>query len=62
MGAIDRIQKMLETCSIGDNVFPPTILYNEGWMLRLVVDWFARNRVNNHPLCFSDNTEWYSEA
>ncbi len=62
MGAIDRIQTMLETCSNGNRIFPPTILYNEGWMLRLIVDWFARNRVKNHPLCFSDNTGWYSEA
>lgn len=62
MGSIDRIKTMLETCSNGNRFFPPTILYNEGWMLRLVVDWFARNRVNNHPLCFSNNSEWYSEA
>ena len=28
---------------------PPTILYNEGWMLRLVVDWFDKNRETIHP-------------
>ncbi len=31
-------------------------------MLRLVIDWFDRNRGINHPLCFLDNAEWYSEA
>jgi hypothetical protein len=62
MGSIDSIQLMLASCSEGKRVFPPTILYNEGWMLRLIVDWFARNRHDSHPLAFSDNAQWYSEA
>lgn len=30
----------------------PTELYNEGWMLRLILDWCARNAAEDHPLFF----------
>ena len=42
--------------------FPPTILYNEGWLLRLVVDWFSKSGFTNHPLSFPDDGHWFSEA
>ena len=42
--------------------FPPTILYNEGWLLRLVVDWFSKSGVSNHPLSFPKDGHWFSEA
>ena len=60
--AIERIKSMLELCSTDDTVFPPTILYNEGWMLRLVLDWFATHRDNDHYLSFPKDGKWYSEA
>jgi|SRR5579859_1481181 len=41
---------------------PPTQLFNEGWMLRLVLDWFDRNREIHHPLSFTPDARWYSEA
>ena len=25
--------------------FPPTILYNEGWLLRLIIDWFSTSGI-----------------
>lgn len=42
--------------------FPPTLIYNEGWLLRLVMDWFAQHKSISHPLAFEDNAFWFSEA
>jgi hypothetical protein len=41
---------------------PPTTLYNEGWMLRLVLDWFDNHRGIYHPFSFRTNSTWYSEG
>ena len=43
-------------------VFPATILYNEGWLLRLVLDWFSRQGGDTHPLDFVSGANWFSEA
>jgi len=61
---LDKIKDMLATCSEPNNVFPPTTLYNEGWMLRLVLDWFANNSssTGNHQLRIPNGGHWYSEA
>jgi hypothetical protein len=61
MEYMNRIKAMLNDCSNGNRVIPPTVLYNEGWMLRLVLDWFARSKQDNHRLAFSDTARWYSE-
>lgn len=53
---ISRIENV-ETTNI-----PPTLIYNEGWMLRLVLEWFSKNPNIEHPLSFDDNSKWYSEA
>ena len=42
--------------------FPPTTLYNEGWLLRLVVDWFSTSGITDHPLSFPKDGQWFSEA
>ncbi len=42
--------------------FPPTILYNEGWLLRLVVDWFSESGVADHPFLFPKDGHRFSEA
>ena len=42
--------------------FPPTTLYNEGWLLRLLVDWFSKSGVADHPLSFPKDGHWFSEA
>lgn len=60
--SLTRVQTLLEQCSNGNRCFPPTILYNEGWMLRLAIDWFARNKIKNHPLAVPEGSTWYSEA
>ena len=42
--------------------FPPTTLYNEGWLLRLIIDWFSTFGITDHPLSFPKDGCWYSEA
>ena len=39
-----------------------TELYNEGWMLRLILDWAQQHARGNHPLTFLPDARWYSEA
>jgi hypothetical protein len=43
-------------------LFPPTLIYNEGWLLRLILDWFSTHRDINHTLAFPENAQWFSEA
>ena len=59
---INRINSMLRLCSTEDTVLPPTILYNEGWMLRLVLDWYATHRESDFYFSFPEGGNWYSEA
>ena len=60
---LNKIQQLLETCGKQDSVLPATELYSEGWILRLVLDWFAKHRDNNdHPLSFGPSSRWFSEA
>ena len=58
---IDQISKMLKLCDSENRVIPPTIVYNEGWMLRLILDWFSQAESANHPLSFAKGSRWYSE-
>ncbi len=60
--AIERIAELLSKSVSPDRVFPPTDLYSEGWMLRLVLDWFNRNPDVQHELGFCKGSGWYSEA
>ena len=59
--AIQRIQTLLNGLLTNPH-FPPTTLYNEGWLLRIILDWFAQNETDEHPLTFHTNAIWYSEA
>ena len=49
---LEPISRILGRCGSAGSVLPPTELFNEGWMLRLVLDWFDRNRQVEHPLSF----------
>lgn len=59
---LDAISRILGRCGTDGSVLPPTELFNEGWMLRLVLDWLDRNRQVEHPLSFRSGARWYSEA
>lgn len=61
--SLQRIVAMLQTCTSGAPLFPPALLlYNEGWLLRLALDWFARHDVPGHPLAVPPGARWFSEA
>ena len=59
---IDRIAQLMADAGTSSAVFPATDLYNEGWMLRLVIDWFDMNRSVDFDLKFSEGASWFSEA
>lgn len=62
MPALERIREMLRLASTANRLFPATIFYNEGWLLRLVLDWFSMQNSGNHVLSFSPGARWFSEA
>ena len=57
-----RIAELLSKAKDPDRVFPATDFYNEGWMLRLVIDWFSRNPQVHSDIRFLEGSRWYSEA
>lgn len=59
---IQKITALLESCTSPAPKFPSTLLYNEGWLLRLALDWFSTHPMPDHPLTFSENASWFSEA
>lgn len=60
--ALARVSELVGLCGTPAGVMPATALYNEGWMLRLVLDWFSRQPPSAHPLSFLPGSTWYSEA
>lgn len=62
MDTTDQIAQLLSRCGHPDAVLPPTALYNEGWMLRLVLDWASEHRSALLDLSFAQASQWYSEA
>ena len=58
----DRIRSMLRACEGGDAPFPPAVLFNENWLLRLVLDWYAAHGEEGGPLVPAAGASWFSEA
>jgi hypothetical protein len=52
----------IERTDVGKNHVQPTLLYNEGWMLRLVLTWFAKNVDIDYKISMKNNAHWFSEA
>ena len=59
---VERIKAMLEACEAGTAAFPPTELFNEDWLLRIILDWFARQAGDRYPLSPMPGAEWFSQA
>jgi hypothetical protein len=57
-----RIKAMLDACESGQPAFPPSLLFNEGWLLRVVLDWFSRHGGDRYPLSPRPGARWFSEA
>jgi len=60
--AFARIVSLLQKCDSAQPVFPVTELFNEGWLLRLILDWFSQQPHKPHPLAFTAKSLWFSEA
>ncbi|MGP0063324.1 MAG: hypothetical protein ACLQGP_06935 [Isosphaeraceae bacterium] len=59
---VERIKAMLEACEAGTAAFPPTELFNEDWLLRIILDWFARHGGDRYPLSPMPGARWFSQA
>jgi hypothetical protein len=59
---IHRVAQLLAQCDAPSTVLPPTVLYNEGWLLRLVLDWFAAHPGVRHEFSLLPRARWFSEA
>ncbi|WP_422927929.1 hypothetical protein [Singulisphaera sp. PoT] len=57
----ESIKAMLEACETRQPVFPPSVLYNEGWLLRIILDWFSRHGGDRYPLSPRPGARWFSE-
>jgi hypothetical protein len=57
-----RILDILTTVVGETPQLPPTIIFNEGWMLRLTLDALSRVPALEHRLAFEPRSTWYSEA
>jgi hypothetical protein len=57
----NAVLDMLNAADTDAAVFPPTFLYNEGWMLRLVLS-AASDGVSCLPIAFRPGSRWFSEA
>jgi hypothetical protein len=62
MNPTDRIAELLRACGTPDSILPPTALFNEGWMLRVVLDWASRHPAAIDALRFDEGSRWFSEA
>jgi len=57
----DAILSMLRAADTDAAVFPPTVLYDEGWMLRLVLSAGSEG-ISCLPFSFLSRSRWFSEA
>ena len=55
----NRIMNMLQSCDTDYGPLPPTEVYNQGWVLRLIRDWFSRQFPSAHQLSFEKGARWY---
>ncbi|MBN2302833.1 MAG: hypothetical protein JXQ72_00050 [Anaerolineae bacterium] len=60
--ALQRVLAMLQTCTAGSPLFPPTTLYNQTWLLRLLLNWYSAFNLPDHPLTFPNGARWYSDG
>jgi len=59
---IDTVSQILSRCSTPETNICPTILYNEGWMTRLLVEVSIQAQPNISAIDFGSIRHWYSEG
>jgi hypothetical protein len=57
-----QILSMLQACEGPNPVFPPTELYQEKWVIRLVLSWFAGHPGCHDTLQLAEGARWFSEG
>lgn len=60
--ALSSINQLLKFAHSEERAFPATLLFEEGWMLRLVLQWFEKSGTTGHDLSFAPAARWFSEA
>jgi len=46
------VHALIDAADIEPHESPPSLLYNQGWMLILILNWFHTHEVLGHPLAF----------
>ena len=61
---LTQISEILSKASLEEKNrnIQPTLLYSEGWLLRLILLWLSDNNINDFKLNFLKDSRWYSEA
>jgi len=59
---LDGIHRLIDSAESEPVNYPLTLLYYEGWLLRLVLDWYSRHMLTSHMLLFQPRATWFSEA
>lgn len=59
---MDLISDLLKTLQTGNHKFRPTEIYNEGWLLRILLNEYSKHPKIESPLKFHPGANWYSEA
>ena len=57
-----RVIDVLASAGTPAQTIRPTALYNEGWMLQLILDWAHDHAPETHRLRFLPDAGWYAEA
>jgi len=59
---LEGVHRLIDSAESEPANFPLTLIFNEGWLLRLVLDWYSRHELAGHPLSFQQRAFWFSEA
>ena len=59
---LQRISRILDTVGQTDSPLKPTEFFNEGWMLRLVLDHLKNETSRQHRFSFESGAKWFSEG
>jgi len=59
---IEIVAQILNRCGENNTNISPTILYNEGWMIRLLVELSIEAKTKLQNIDFGKINQWYSEG
>jgi hypothetical protein len=59
---MNLLSDLINSFDPSDPNYRPTEIYNESWLIKLVLQQVSRMSDRSHPLGFLDGSKWYSEA